>query len=246
MQRLIKTLVLPPLNCFLLAGLGLLIRPWRPRIGKFLVAFAILLLWLLSTPLIAFFLIDRLQTDQVLDPSARPTSAQAIVILSADMDQDGREFGGTTAGKMTLQRLRHGAWVHRQTNLPILVTGGREFADKPALGNLMKSVLEDEFQAPVRWVEDRAGNTRENALFSAALLREEAIEHVILVTHAWHLPRARTAFEAAGMKVTAAPTAFANQPTHGFYRLLPSARALETSRLAMHEWLGSIWYSITE
>lgn len=247
MQRFIKMLALPPLNCFLLAGLGWAIRPWWPRIGKSLLTFAILMLWLLSTPLIAFFLIDRLQTDQALDPST--SSAQAIVILSAGMDRDGREFGGSTAGRMTLQRLRHGAWLHHQTNLPILVTGGREFADAPAIGNIMKTVLEDEFHAPVQWIEDRARNTRENAQFSAALLatspQEKAIKHVILVTHAWHLPRARAVFEAAGLKVTAAPTAFANKPTHPLYRLLPSTRALETSRMAMYEWLGSIWYSVT-
>ena len=55
----------------------------------------------------------------------------------------------------------------------------------------------------------------------------------------------RAVFEAAGLKVTAAPTAFANKPTHPLYRLLPSTRALETSRMAMFEWLGSIWYSVT-
>ena len=65
-----------------------------------------------------------------------------------------------------------------------------------------------------------------------------------LVTHAWHMPRARLAFEHAGFQVIAAPTAF----TTGFQTtaldVLPDARALRDSALFFHELIGMLWYRV--
>lgn len=110
----------------------------------------------------------------------------------------------------------------------------------------MRSVLEDDLAVPVRWAEEASLDTAENASLSAAMLRAEGISAVVLVTHAYHMPRARRAFEAAGLTVLPAPHGWAgNRPEHFVLRhFLPSAHALETSWLALHELTGMLWYRL--
>ena len=110
----------------------------------------------------------------------------------------------------------------------------------------MRQVIQDDLGVPVRWVEERSRDTAENASLSAAMLRAEGIGAVVLVTHAYHMPRARRAFEAAGLSVLPAPHDWAGvRPAGTFVRdLLPSAPALEASWLALHELTGMLWYRL--
>ncbi len=57
-------------------------------------------------------------------------------------------------------------------------------------------------------LEDRRLTTGENARLTAALLRPQGVDTVILVTSALHMRRARAEFELAGLKVIPAPTDF--------------------------------------
>ena len=53
----------------------------------------------------------------------------------------------------------------------------------------MATALRDDFGVPVKWTEGKSRNTAENAAFSAALLRPDAVRRVLLVTDAMHMPR---------------------------------------------------------
>jgi len=82
-------------------------------------------------------------------------------------------------------------------------------------------------------------NTAGNAAEVARLLRERGIGGVLLVTSALHMPRARAAFERAGLDVVPAPTDFEVIPAPpGIHRLLPDAAALAGSARAMKEIVG--------
>ena len=69
------------------------------------------------------------------------------------------------------------------------------------------------------------------------------VRTIYLVTHAWHMRRAKASFQAVGIEVVAAPTRFASKPTPVLGDFLPTARALEASHAAMYEWLGLLWYT---
>jgi uncharacterized SAM-binding protein YcdF (DUF218 family) len=153
------------------------------------------------------------------------------------------EFGGETVGFMVLERLRYAARLARETGLPVLVSGGAPGTAGSAEAQLMSRTLKEDFGVPVRWVEDRSWDTAQNARLSADMLRAAGIKHVILVTHAMHMPRAMLEFSHAGLAPLAAPTGRFEAPLAQslpgeIRRWVPSARAAYFASMASHEWLG--------
>jgi uncharacterized SAM-binding protein YcdF (DUF218 family) len=108
----------------------------------------------------------------------------------------------------------------------------------------MEHTLQDDFRIPVRWVEAKSADTRENALFSADILRAEGIASVYVVTTAWHMKRALVAFEGTRLEITPAPTPPESMVPPDFNAFLPHAAAWQTAYFALHEWIGLIWYRL--
>ena len=248
LSNLLAAALLPPLNFLLLAALGWMLLKRSPRLGKSLVTSSFALLYLLSSPLVADYLLGLLEKNikpvQVDDMQR----AQAIVILGGGVYRDAPEYGRDSAGALTLARLQYGAHLQRKTGLPILVTGGNPDGGL-AEAHIMRQTLVDQFNVPVKWIEARAFNTAQNARYSAEILLPEGIKKVLVVSHAWHLPRARYAFEKVGMEFLPAPTRFTKQHQPGAayspFDFIPNARALEKSYFALHEVIGIVWYRLT-
>lgn len=248
LYTVVKSLVMPPGGLILLFLIGFLLA--RRVLARVVLFIGIVLFTLMSLPAVAAWLIAPLEPYPALTTAAlRSSEAHGILILGAERYSWAPEFGGDTIGGKTLQRVRYGALLHRQTGLPVYVTGGSPPPEDPPLGELMRRTLEGELGVPVSGVEDRSLNTEENASRSADMLRPSDIRHVLLVTHAWHMPRAVAAFERVGLEVTPAPTAFIHrapeEPRRGDYRdWLPSAGAFSVSYFALHEHLGRVWYQL--
>ena len=238
-----KALVLPPGGILVLAAVGLLVLRWRRRLGVTLLIVAWLLLLLLSMPAVSSWLAATLEHAKPIDTTHPLPQADAIVILSGDIYPSAPEYGGKdTIGLLTLMRLRYGAWLHRKTGLPMLVTGGRLQPGYRPLGEMMAETLEEEFGLKARWVETESLNTMGNAKESAKLLHESGVKRILLVTSATHMPRARWAFEAEGFEVVPAPTGIAHEGDLLPGDFLPRSGALQESSFALHEWLGRAWY----
>lgn len=203
---------------------------------------------LLSTRLVAGLLMGFLQTSPALTPAQlREFSGRehmAIVVLSAGQRTYAPEYGGVSLDDLALERVRYGATVARATGLPLLVTGGIPEEGKPSHAEVMAKVLIDDYGLKAAWLEPRSRNTAENAIFSAAILKQAGVDHILLVTHAWHMPRSLMAFRANGLMVTPAPTAFYKPGEFEWDQLMPHARTLRASYFAIHEMIGIPWYSI--
>ncbi len=238
-----KMLVLPPVLPLLLMAAGFVGWRFRPRLGRSLVTTGFVLLWLLSLPVVGSGLLGWLERGYSPVTQAQWQSAQAIVILGGGRDQDAAEYQGDTVNGRTLERLRYGAHLYRLTGLPILLTGGRVYDDELVPeSELMAGVMRDEFGVPVQWQEDRSRTTAENAYFSAELLRQNQVHRVLLVTHAWHMPRAERVFQRAGLTVVPAPMDFVGGGDWSWRYWVPSAAALSSSYFALHELLGGWVY----
>ncbi len=248
MYALVKSLLLPPASLLLLLLLGL--AWWRhPWLGRGLVGLAAGLLLALSLPVLANQLIAPLEAYPALgEDDWAATRAEAILVLSATRAKDAPEYGGDDLGDLTLVRLRYGAWLVRRTGLPLYLAGSNPDDPEPSLARLMAQVAEFEFQVQVAGIEERSRDTWENAHLGSALLAEAGLTRVLLVTHAWHMPRALRAFQATGLEVLPAPTGFAHGGggVLGLRDFMPSQRALQKSYYSLHEYLGLVWYRIRE
>ena len=228
----------------MLAALGFLLRKRWPVVGLVSLAASSILLYVLSTPFIASALLDGLQWYPALSKEevAEP-SAEGIVVLSAGRRRNSPEYGGETVDSLTLERIRYAALLERRTGLPLLVSGGKRRSDLGPLSVLLADTLQNEFGVEVKFLESRSQNTAENALFSAEMLAGKGIGRVYLVSHAWHMPRAKAAFERHGIVVIPAPTGFVSRGEGLILSdWMPQANALAGSSFAIHEWLGLLWY----
>jgi uncharacterized SAM-binding protein YcdF (DUF218 family) len=245
LKLMFQSFFFPPGINVVMAVAGLLLLRRHRRIAWTLIITALAVLYLFSLPITAVALMSGLQPYPALtaqDIRNHPT--QAIVILGGGLNRMAPEYGGATINKLALERLRYGAHLHHQTGLPIVVSGG-VVLEGQAEALLMKSALEQDFRVPVAWTEDQSRTTWENATNTTALLRSNNIQHVYLVTHAWHMPRAVLSFEKAGLDVIPAPTGFIGKGGWQTAQLwLPNARALENNDFALHEILGLIWYRL--
>jgi uncharacterized SAM-binding protein YcdF (DUF218 family) len=204
----------------------------------------------LSLSAVSDALIDGLQVFPALTPTEIRAAASgppaAIVILSAGRRIYAPEFGGETADEITLERVRYGAKLARETHLPVLVSGGSTQGEAVPLAKLMADVLSADYGIAVKWQESRSTTTAENAIYSAEILKQAGIKRAILVTHAWHMKRAYAAFAGNGVSVVAAPTAFYGRPAarSWSYYVEPNMRAFRNAGYAIHEIAGGYWYAV--
>ncbi|MFI4869228.1 MAG: YdcF family protein [Steroidobacterales bacterium] len=231
-KTLLRNLVLPPAGPLLLAIIGALLLRRRPRLARVLLALGLGSLWLFSLPVVADALARLSEHYPPLD-LAQPTQAQAIVILGGGGQRAyAPEYGGPAAEPVLLERLAYGAYAARRTGLPVLVSGyGIE-------ATAMRDTLARNFGITVRWVDDRAYDTFENARNSAQLLRADGVQRIVLVTSAPHLWRATHEFTATGLEVVPAPAGVLALRETGLSRYLPDAMALLRSYMASYELLG--------
>jgi uncharacterized SAM-binding protein YcdF (DUF218 family) len=110
----------------------------------------------------------------------------------------------------------------------------------------MRDALREDFGLRATWLETRSRNTRENAEFSAAMLKAAGVATVALVTDDNHMRRASLEFAAAGMRVTPAPIHIPrdDEAVGWWGDISPSARTLRRSSLAIYEMLGQLkqWF----
>jgi uncharacterized SAM-binding protein YcdF (DUF218 family) len=238
----IKILVLPPVNAYLLALVGFLIYRRWPRTGLSLIGAAFAALLMMSTPACSRGMLNTLEVYPALTAAEYRDDVGAIVVLGAEAYSPAAEFGVDTIGPVTLERVRYGARLHRATGVPILTSGGIIRPAKLSLGETMAAALEDEFGVPVLWRETTSSNTYENARQSAAILRAAGVGTIYLVTTASHMRRATESFEAMGLEVIPAPTALTRRPKMLLVDFFPRAYALHESREALYEWFGLLWY----
>lgn len=251
MYNFIKSLALPPASLIILFALAVLaLAAGRRRLGLALAALALVTLYLLSTPFGAGRLASLVQVISPLNEDAlapQDDRPGAIVILSAGLLPIAPEYKSAsdirgTVDEATLQRLTYGAYLWRRFNIPVLVSGGNTPEARGSLAFYMKESLEQSFGVPVAWVEEKSRNTMENANFSAALLHDDGIKRIVLVTHAIHMPRAIRFFSLAGFDVVPAPTVYIPRARRFPVAFVPKQSAFQDSYTAIYELLGTVWY----
>jgi uncharacterized SAM-binding protein YcdF (DUF218 family) len=236
--------LLLPLNVALVLGLwGIWRRRWRT------VSAGLLVLLLASNRGVSWVATRMAEQWAVaLEPASMPI-ADAIVVLSA-----GRLPAPGPVARyewVDANRFTGGLELYQAGKAPLLVfTGARVMPDRPMPTE--GALLRDE--ARMRGVPDAAMavseyvfNTADEAREVRSLLRDRGIAtpRVLLVTSAFHMPRARVLFEQAGMQVSPFPVDF-ESPTPGLsWRLLvPHPNNLRATQQALREGYGRAYYAL--
>lgn len=181
---------------------------------------------------------------------------EAIVVLGAGRNRNAPEYGGESTSLTGIERLRYAALLHRKTGLPILLSGGEPLPNVRSEAELMRDVLVNEFKVPVRWLEKDSHTTWQNAELSNKILSAEGIQSAWLVTQAWHMPRSMMVFknqnqnsdENKSITYHAASVSFGSIiPWSDLYmKWVPQPTALTRSMVALHEWVGLLWYKLRQ
>lgn len=244
LKPILTTLAMPPASFLLLALLGWLIGFRRKALGALLVLASLAGLWLVSCNAVAVWLSQALlaQYPVVSAQTLKDKKVQAIVVLGAGIQANAPEYGLPVPQPMMAARLQYGAWLAKQTRLPLGYTGGIGWANVgsgvPPEAVVARRVAQEDHGVPLRWAEDASRDTAENGTLMAAILQRDGVQRIALVTHAFHMQRSVLAFRDTGIEVTPAPMGFIGPMDRPLLDWLPSTTGMNSSRLVLREWLG--------
>jgi uncharacterized SAM-binding protein YcdF (DUF218 family) len=94
-------------------------------------------------------------------------------------------------------------------------------------------------------IEEESLDTAENALLTRPLADPKPGEHWLLVTSAYHMPRAIGAFRRVGFAVEAYPVDYRTRGVEDLARPFPSlGEGLRRGDIAVREWIGLLMYRL--
>ena len=194
-------------------------------------------------PVASQWLTSQIENEIPQVPIAAVPHAQAIVVLGGTVSPPSGKSTEINLGRAG--RVWYAARLFHAGKAPmVLLSGGGDLEHQAFSEARAMAVFLQDLGVPGQAIalEEASRNTRENAAFSAALLKARGIEHILLVTSALHMPRALVLFKAQGLQVTPEPTDFGagREPPSGLLAWLPDAGALNGSALAMKELVG-LW-----
>lgn len=241
LHKLLPLLFSPLVLPLLLATFGIL------RNRKFVLGIALLLLWIGSTPLVSDTLFRSIEEGAVKEAISTVPETDAIVVLSG-------MIGTVQAGPEPLQewsdadRFWGGIDLYQAGKAPQLIfTGGLVPWEPDAIpeGQILRTMaIRMGVPEKVIQVTANAQNTEQEAEALGKLLPPEA-RRILLVTSAFHMPRAQRIFQKAGFSVHPFPVDFkvsAGKLTPMDF--LPSVSALWLTDTAVREILGRTYYRI--
>jgi uncharacterized SAM-binding protein YcdF (DUF218 family) len=235
--------LLTPTSLLLLALLG----AWwwqrrRPRLSRSLVGACILFLFALGTMPLVHWTAAPLESR--FPQPGELKKVDGIVVLGGALDT-----GGTLDLRQPLlnsaaERMTAGVALSRQYPQARLLFSGGSGLLRPTRYNesqVARALFESLGVDPARALyEDRSRNTWENALYSKKLADPKPGETWLLVTSAWHMPRAVGCFRQAGWNVVAYPVDYVgNDAGFGAFN---AAQALTDLSGIEKEWIGLLAY----
>ena len=249
LTKLVGRLLLPPAGLILVGLVGVL--GWRRRWGRALVLASLVLFWLLGTAPVHDALLAPLEhryPPLALNARLGSPDHTAIVLFGGGIYAKAPEYGGVDAlHRAALSRTVYAADLSLRTGLSVYPSGGKSLTGR----------AEPEGKVMARWlvrlgvpierivVEDHARTTWQNAADLKPLLAAHGMTRAVLVTSAWHMPRAVWCMRAQGIAVVPAPCDYLeNRLPYDILSYVPRWDTLADSGQALHEYLGLVWYRL--
>ncbi|MDJ0682408.1 MAG: YdcF family protein [Xenococcaceae cyanobacterium MO_167.B52] len=255
LSKLLPLFIYPlGLSCvLLLIGLFLSIR--KSRFTCIPILLSLILLLTAANPRTANYLLQSLEKQYL--PLAELPTADAIVVLGgstravspprivADLNEHG-------------DRIFYAAKLYKEEKAPLIIlSGGRIqwFGQTNSEAEDMAEILELIGIPPEAIIkEGNSLNTHDNATYTKKILEEKNINSILLVTSAFHMPRAMAIFRRLGIEPIPAPTDFlvseqelaaVDYSTESkILSFLPEPNSLARTTLVIKEYIGTLVYRL--
>lgn len=251
---MLTALTLPPVPFLLLILVGARTILPRRGLGWLFVLIGVTGIWLSTCAGMGQFLTRMvLHPPPALSPDAitklkadvKARQPLTIVVLGGGRDAFAPEYAQSSLRPRSLERLRYGVWLARETGASLGFTGGTGWGNGsgPTEAEVAEHIAARDYGVTLKWLENASRDTRQNALRTVALLKQAGVTRAVLVTHGWHMPRAMRLFEeaAAGkIEFVAAPVGLAPITQGGAIDWLPSAEGFERVRMVLREGLARL------
>ncbi len=205
----IAGVVLLPLNLLfavVLAG-AVAWRLGRHRLTKGMLWLAAIAYVAIGHTQLSDLLLDRLEMR--IAPAAIPADVAGIIVLGGGIDTNGPPEQPTRFGEGGI-RLIHALQLRRtMPDARLIYTGGRASLvrsgrpEAEGAGEILAALGQDPDRIEL---ETKSRNTAENAAYVAAMLAADRDRPWLLVTSAFHMPRALGCFRHVGINAIASPT----------------------------------------
>ena len=234
-------LVVSPLGLMVfLVALSVILR----RRGPALIGLIVLLVC--SLPITANRLWGALEADYPHRSIESVENADAVVVLSGMLEWLATEDSVVPQWGEATDRLFAGVDLLNAGKAPlvILTRGLYPWADLPPEGDqLAKRAIAMGVQDKQILLTGIVRNTADEAQEVKTLMELGGLRRVILVTSAYHMPRAKMLFDRAGIDSIDYPTDFRSSGGYSDWMdFIPSAGGLHKTSEAVREFIGRIYY----
>lgn len=253
LKKILASLFSPLSLCIELmaCGLFLLCFSRKQYVGKVLVALGFILLVLSGYEGVSGRLIRTLESQyppmnlsqvMALGGTANTQgSVKWIVVLASGIAGDATLPYQLQVSHHSRVRLMEGIRLHRM--LPgskIILTGGTGFEGSPEATTMSRVAEELGVSREDMVLEVESRDTKDHPLYVREIVHDEPF---ILVTSAFHMPRAVKLFEKQGLIPIPASTGQWVPPMQfwSFANFFPSSTGVRLAELAYHEYLGLLW-----
>ena len=253
-KKLIESVLFPPgiiIFAFLLIALlyfAILTRKKTKPAGHIFLLIPLISLisatciYLFSIQPVSNMLLIPLETSYPVPSPKIIKKPSAIVVLSSGA------YNRHTLGGDTFNRLFEGFKLYKKYNVPVIVSGGRAVSTF-SLAKIMKNVLVS-IGVDKHYVitEDKSSDTYQNALYVLKICQKKDFNRIILVTSAYHMPRAMLLFNNSfkNIKIIPYPADFKTNLHYNIYSYFPQLGYLLISSEALHEYIGYVYYYMKE
>ncbi len=253
LSKLLPLFVYPlGLTCILLL-IALFLGFKRYKFTLIPIILALVLLLTTGNSRVSNYLLKSLEWQYL--PNQELPTADAIVVLGGSTNSiayprvlpDLNEHG---------DRVIYAAKLYKQGKAPLIVlSGGRInwYGNEESEAQDMKQLLEL-MGIPSEMIiqEGKSVNTHENAIFTQKILKEQGIKKILLVTSAFHTPRALKIFQHLGIDAIPAPTDYyiseqelqeVNYSVESkILSFIPNTKSLDKTTMVIKEYIGTFVY----
>ncbi len=194
-----------------------------------------LVVYFLSIEPVKDFLLRPLETKY-----SRPSNVNGDVIVVLG----GGSYNTGILIEDSIKRVLAGFVLHKKLNVPIILSGGSAISNLPESESMKEVLTELGIDKKYIFTDVNSRDTFDNAIFTKKLCEKYNFKKVILVTSAYHMPRAVYTFKKAGLDVIPYPTDFKMDKRYTIYSYFPKMNVLQDSTKAIREYIGLTFYYI--